>query len=125
MRPSRVVAGEQQRRDQEAGQDEEQVDPEVSAFEPLIVEEQHRDHRDTAQPVERADARQRDVGSRAATRATAVRAPRQQRVDRDARQHDDHDLRRSSEPGIAPEEHAGDRHEHGHRQQDEQRRITA
>jgi hypothetical protein len=49
---------EQQRRDQVAGEDEEQVDAEVAAVELAAVEEQDGDDRGAADAVERAPVRQ-------------------------------------------------------------------
>ena len=58
-RPTPVDLGQQQRRDQEAGEGEEQIDAEESPSQLAGVEEQHGDHRQAAQPVERGDVRTR------------------------------------------------------------------
>jgi hypothetical protein len=47
------VVDQQQRRDQEAGQDEEHVDAQEPAAQVVLVEHHHRDHRERPEAVER------------------------------------------------------------------------
>jgi len=50
--PRGAVLGEQQRRDQEARENEEEIDAEPAATELARVEEQNSEHADTPQPIE-------------------------------------------------------------------------